>query len=278
MEHVRSWSFAKGHGTLNDFVILKDRQNLTPISDADVRFLCDRRAGIGGDGLLRAVKAAHIPQWQGNPELWFMDYRNADGSIAEMCGNGLRVFARFLIEEDLVPIDEVVVATRAGARRARPLTDGRITTTMGEVTIGGGVSVSLGDRRWPASTVDVGNPHAVVMLDPDESLTDLDLSRPPGWQPPEAFPHGANVEFVRVIGDRHIAMRVFERGAGETLSCGTGVVASAMVYARQAGLTGGGIQVDVPGGVLAVGLDHEVTLTGPAVVVARGEVNVPEHQ
>lgn len=276
VEHVRSWLFAKGHGTLNDFVIVKDRQNLTPVTDADVRFLCNRRAGIGGDGLLRAVKASTIQEWRGNPDLWFMDYRNADGSIAEMCGNGLRVFVRFLIEEDLAPSDEVVVATRAGVRKAWPLADGRITTTMGEVTIGGDVTVSLGDRRWQASTVDVGNPHAVVMLDPTESLTELDLSKAPSWHPLEAFPHGANVEFVQVINERHIAMRVFERGAGETFSCGTGVVASAMVQARRAALEGGSVQVDVPGGILAVGLDGEVTLTGPAVVVARGEMNVPD--
>ena len=93
---MRTWSFVKGHGTRNDFVVLKDRSAMMRLTKADVRFLCDRRGGIGGDGVLRAVKAEHVPEWTGDPDLWFMDYRNADGSIAEMCGNGLRVFVRAL--------------------------------------------------------------------------------------------------------------------------------------------------------------------------------------
>ena len=98
---MRRWSFTKGHGTENDFVLILDREAMLDIGPAEVRFLCDRRAGIGGDGLLRAVLAKHIDGWQGDGSLWFMDYRNADGSVAEMCGNGARVFARFLADQGL---------------------------------------------------------------------------------------------------------------------------------------------------------------------------------
>ncbi|MGD7731399.1 diaminopimelate epimerase [Propionibacteriaceae bacterium G57] len=277
---MRTLSFAKGHGTLNDFIVTVDRHDNRPLSAEDVRLLCDRRAGIGADGVLRAVVAKEIPDWGGDPAIWFMDYRNADGSIAEMCGNGTRVFGRYLLDNDLVSGREVEIGTRAGVRRLTFHSDGSISTAMGPVIIADEpvqVALNHGAATFDASKVDVGNPHAVVLLGPDDDLNALDLTQPPVWTPPEAFPHGVNVEFVQRIDDDHLAMRVYERGAGETMSCGTGVVASASAHARAHGSGSGHIRVDVAGGVLSVDLTgDEAILRGPAVIVGRGEFLLPD--
>lgn len=264
---MRSIEFAKGHGTRNDFVLFLDRDGLVDLADAEVAALCDRRSGIGADGILRAVEANLMPGYVGPAGLWFMDYRNADGSIAEMCGNGLRVFLRYLEAEGLIDASgPVTVATRAGLRTGRFLDDQRIAVTMGCVTQSAPVVVSLGGRSWPAVAVDVGNPHAVVQLRAEESVLDLDLSQQPTWSPAEAFPEGVNIEFVSVIGPGLVQLRVHERGVGETESCGTGVVAAAFVSAP-----GGQCTVQVPGGELKVDLaGAEAVLTGPAEIVARG--------
>ncbi len=275
---MRRWSFSKGHGTENDFVLLLDRESMLDIGPAEVRYLCDRRAGIGGDGLLRAVLAKHIDDWDGDGSLWFMDYRNADGSVAERCGNGARVFARFLVDQGLANGPRVPIATRSGLRETTLLPDGRVRVTMGPVTVGdGSVSVSVGsDDPVAATPVSVGNPHAVSFVD---DLERLDLTSAPRWAPADAFPDGVNVEFVREIGPEHLAMRVFERGVGETRSCGTGTVAAAAAARSRAGQTEDGpvtYRVDVPGGAVEVTLaDGEASLVGPAVLVAHGEVSVP---
>jgi len=271
---MRSWQYAKGHGTLNDFVVITDRHGLLNAAEDDVRFVCDRRSGIGADGFIRAVKASALPGWDGDPNLWFMDYRNADGTIAEMCGNGLRVFARYLVEENLASGPHLEIATRAGLRRAT-IHNGMISVTMGAATIADqDVTVCLGEATWQGTAVDVGNPHVVCLLGEGDELDALSLALPPTWEPAEAFPAGVNVEFVEQVGPRHIRMRVFERGVGETLSCGTGTVAAAAAVAAVAGERGTW-RVDVRGGTLQVGLDDdEVTLTGPAVLVARGSITV----
>ena len=275
---MRRWSFSKGHGTENDFVLLLDRESMLDIGPAEVRFLCDRRAGIGGDGLLRAVLAKHVDDWEGDGSLWFMDYRNADGSVAEMCGNGARVFARFLAEQSLASGPTVPIATRSGLRETTLLPDGRVRVAMGPVTIGeGGVQVEVAeDDPRVGVPVSVGNPHAVSFVD---DLARLDLTRPPRWTPAEAFPGGVNLEFVRVLGPRHLAMRVHERGVGETRSCGTGTVAAAAAARARAGELDDGpatYRVDVLGGSVEVELaDGEASLVGPAVLVAHGEVSVP---
>jgi diaminopimelate epimerase len=274
---MRQLSFAKGHGTKNDFVIVLDRHGVSPLSPEDVRFLCDRRAGIGGDGLLRVIKAAHVSGWAGDPHLWFMDYRNADGSLAEMCGNGLRVFARFLQEEDLIAEDMLTVATRAGARQVVLRGDGLVQVEMGPVKIDpADITVSIGGDRLPAVSVDVGNPHAVAFVD-EESLATLNLTTRPGVAPAEAFPQGTNVEFVHIIDDHELRLRVHERGVGETMACGTGMVAAAAVVDARLGGHGGAYTVRVPGGSVVVEFGNGLAwLTGPAVVVARGEVTLPE--
>jgi diaminopimelate epimerase len=271
--------FLKGHGTENDFVILHDHDGRLDLSDAAVARLCDRRAGIGGDGLLRVVRAAAHPEahaMAGEAE-WFMDYRNGDGSVAEMCGNGVRVFAHALRRAGLVPDGEVPVATRAGVRRVRLTSAGEVTVDMGHALLPGGeVKVSAAARTWPAVHVDMGNPHAVAFVD------DLDdcgpLYQAPEVGPAEACQNGTNVEFVVARGPRHVALRVHERGSGETRSCGTGACAVMVAAARRDGAdpAAGGAPVtytvDVPGGrlILTEHPDGTVEMTGPAVIVAEG--------
>ena len=272
---MRRWQFSKGHGTQNDFVVLLDRENVLDPSVADVRWLCDRHAGIGGDGLLRAVLARHVPEWDGDPGLWFMDYRNADGSVAQMCGNGVRVFVRYLLDQGLATGPRVDVATRSGLKPATVLADGRVRVGMGAVTVGPGtVRVTTADgAAFDATRAEVGNPHAVSF---GADLDTLDLTRAPRWDPDGSFPEGVNLEFVELRGGRHVGMRVFERGVGETRSCGTGTVAVAAASRARTGGGDGVWTVDVPGGRVEVELTgDEAVLTGPAVLVAHGEVVLP---
>jgi diaminopimelate epimerase len=276
---MRRWSFSKGHGTENDFVLIVDREAMLNVGPAEVRFLCDRRAGIGADGLLRAVLAKHIDGWEGDGSLWFMDYRNADGSLAEMCGNGARVFARFLADQGLSSGPVIPLATRSGVHETTLLPDGRVRVAMGPVTVSdGGVLVTpVGAEPLAALTVDVSNPHAVSFVDELDRLT---LVPAPRWEPDNAFPQGVNLEFVRWLGPRHVRMRVYERGVGETRSCGTGTVAAAAAAHRwgpDPESSPACYRVDVPGGTVEVELtEAQAYLTGPAVLVAHGEVVLPE--
>ncbi len=273
---MRTLSFAKGHGTGNDFVILRDRHNTSPISAEDVRLLCDRHFGLGADGVLRAVKAAHVPDWEGDPELWFMDYRNADGSIAEMCGNGLRVFARYLVDEGLMS-SVAQVATRAGMRATTTHPD-RVSVEVGTPSVLGQVQVELAGTQYQATKVDVGNPHAVVLLPEGTDLAALPVVEQPRWSEQD-YPEGVNVEFVVPSGARELSLRVHERGSGETLSCGTGIVASVAAWSQRQDLAGGTFTVTIPGGRVTVELSGDsAVLTGPAVVVARGTVSLPDWQ
>jgi len=279
---MRRWSFAKGHGTENDFVLIQDRESMLHLGESEVRAICNRHTSIGADGLLRAVKAKHVRGWDGDGELWFMDYRNADGSLAEMCGNGLRVFARYLLDEGLASGPDLQIATRIGLLQASPLRDGRIRVAMGRVGFGvDSVKVTIADgRTYTATSVEVGNPHAVCF---EDDLSSVPLETAPRWSPAELFPGGVNVEFVQTLGERHIAMRVFERGVGETRSCGTGTVAAAAATAVRDGVEFGGdggsstYRVDVLGGTVEVELGvDQAYLTGPAVIVAHGELSLPE--
>jgi diaminopimelate epimerase len=271
---TETWSFAKGHGTRNDFVILPDLDGTLDLTPARVAYLCDRRSGIGADGVLRVVKARAIQDSRFDPDLWFMDYRNADGSVAEMCGNGLRVFARYLTEEGLASDTEITIATRAGLRWARLCDDGRITVGMGTVTTGPPTTGRLGSRTYEGVAVDVGNPHLVSLVATAEDVADAEL-RDPFVADTDLFPDGVNFEIVHVVGEKHAVMRVLERGVGETESCGTGAVAVARVVNGEGP---GTVRVDLPGGTVEVSFatDGTATLTGPAVILARGQVQVPQ--
>lgn len=272
---MTEYEFLKGHGTENDFVLLPDHDgsvhgDLSPEQMAErVRALCDRRAGIGGDGVLRVVR---------RDDLWFMDYRNADGSLSEMCGNGIRVFGRHLVEEGLAdPAQPIPVDTRDGVK-VLTVDGDLITADLGVPKVLGETKVGVPGHAWAARHVDMGNPHAVAFVD---SLDDAG----PLLEAPEhdaaTYPHGVNVEFVVRRGDRHVAMRVHERGSGETRSCGTGACAVMVAAAVADGVTNPpaedvAYRVDVPGGTLTVTwtADDRVLLTGPAVVVARGTTSL----
>ncbi|WP_030947240.1 diaminopimelate epimerase [Streptomyces sp. NRRL S-646] len=282
-------AFLKGHGTENDFVIVPDPENSIDLPPTAVAALCDRRAGIGGDGLLHVVRSAAHPEAQhmAAEAEWFMDYRNGDGSIAEMCGNGVRVFARYLQRAGYVAEGDLAVATRGGVKSvhiAKAASDsgsaaGDITVGMGRARLPeGDVTVTVGERSWPARNVNMGNPHAVAFV--DDLAHAGNLYSPPPFSPASAYPDGVNVEFVVDRGPRHVALRVHERGAGETRSCGTGACAVAVAAARRDGadpaVTGSPATytVDVPGGTLVITEqpDGEIEMTGPAVIVAEGEI------
>src|SRR3954447_21182976 len=267
-----SYPFLKGHGTENDFVLLPDHDGSLhgDLPAERVRAVCDRRAGIGADGVVRVIRTSAVPLVEAGDTEWFMDYRNADGSLAQMCGNGIRVLTRHLVDDGLVPGDQPVrIATRDGVKTLTRDGD-TYTVGIGTATIRGETKVSVGDRSWPAVHIEAGNPHAVVMV---EDLAEAGpLLDEPAYDE-TLYPVGVNVEFVVRRGRDHVAMRVHERGSGETRSCGTGACAAAVAAA---GGVPGRWRVDVPGGTLEVTRDDDgrVSLTGPAVIVARGETEL----
>jgi diaminopimelate epimerase len=246
-----------------------------------VSALCDRRRGIGADGVLRVIRSAKHPEAADHSATaeWFMDYWNADGSCAEMCGNGVRVFTRHLLTAGLAePVDGgIPIATRSGVVRA--LVDGdTIAVDLGRPRVYDRGAATLGPLTFPGTAVDCGNPHLVCPVSAGIELADLDLTRSPDFDA-VAFPTGVNVEFTApgapVDGtDLHVRMRVYERGSAETMSCGSGACAVAAVALHDAGLDAGVVAVDVPGGRLTVTIDADSGwLAGPAVLVAHGEVD-----
>ena len=270
MSDLRVWKY---QGTGNDFVMTYDPDGERPLREEEVRALCDRRFGVGADGAIR-VAFDH----DGTP---FMDYRNADGSLAEMCGNGLRCVATFLRDVHGLEEDAVEVRTRAGVRRAELLDDGRVRVDMGEpnftkaaipmrgpawetflreqIDLGGGVTLT-------ASAMSMGNPHLVLLLEEEPARYHVShigavLERD------DRFPEGTNVEFAHV-GDDGIDARVWERGSGETMACGSGACAI-VVAANEAGLAGARAVVRFPGGPLEVERTDggAVRLTGTATRV-----------
>jgi diaminopimelate epimerase len=272
-----------GHGTENDFVVLPDPDGTVwpgDRLDADlVGRLCDRRAGLGGDGVLRVVRSAHVPDAPAvlGPDLerceWFMDHRNADGSTAEMCGNGIRLFLHVLVAEGLLDRDEceagVLVGTRGGPRRVGATPDGSYWVDMGPAREFGSGAARVSGHVFDGLAVSMGNPHLACLTDVD--VDSLDLSGTPAVDA-GLFPDGVNVELVNVLQPAaHIRLRVSERGVGETRSCGTGACAAAYAALADAGEAEGTVLVDVPGGRLTVRVDRQATvLTGPAVLVSAG--------
>ena len=286
--------FTKGHGTGNDFVLFADPDGEIDLSPAQLAAIADRRFGVGGDGVLRAVRSKNLPEGaaalaEDDGAEWFMDYHNSDGSVSEMCGNGIRVFARYLLENGLTTLgkgETLAIGTRAGVRDVQANASG-FQVDLGRWRLDGTEPLvrarDLPVQR-PGIGINVGNPHVVVALASDEELDALDLSVIPQLEP-EA-PEGANVEFVVpgeplvVDGVGHIRMRVHERGSGETLSCGTGAAAAALATRHWAG-AGAPNQwrVEVPGGVLGVRMfateeGEHVALSGPADLVYSGDLSL----
>lgn len=281
-------NFTKGHGTGNDFVLVLDKVGQFDLSEAEIRKICDRNFGIGADGLIiaRPTAGSEVDSLllEEPAATWFMDYRNRDGSKAEMCGNGIRVFARFLLENQLVEFESgstLPVATRDGIKDLTQTATGFAVdlgtweVSEGEVLVrANGLQVAR-----PGLHVNLGNPHVVVALADLSELESLELHREPILDP-EAI-DGANVEFVvpnePLIseGVATLTMRVHERGVGETLSCGTGVAASAIAIRHYAGGTQNNWRVLVPGGELAVKMfaaedGEHVAISGNAELTFSG--------
>jgi diaminopimelate epimerase len=286
--------FTKGQGTGNDFVLFADPEGEIDLSPAQIAAMCDRRFGVGADGVIRAVRSANLPAGaaalvEDDAAEWFMDYHNADGSIAEMCGNGIRVFARYLLDNGLTTLENgntLPIGTRSGVRDVQRNATG-FQADLGRWYLDGGEPLvrahSLSVAR-PGLGINVGNPHVVVALASDDELDSADLTYIPQLDPePE---DGANVEFVvpqdPLVKDGvgRIRMRVHERGSGETLSCGTGAVAAALATRYWAG-EGAPNQwsVEVPGGTVGVRMfatedGEHVSLSGPAELVFEGDLSV----
>jgi diaminopimelate epimerase len=255
-----------GHGTHNDFVLVFDPSDEHSITTSQTAAICDRENGIGADGLIRIIK---------RNEKWFMDYRNADGSIAEMCGNGIRVMARYLVERGHQPEGIFAIDTRDGVKHLRvPLTDD-ISVNMGQVSDEGeSITAATNGKIWNGYNISVGNPHAVVFVD---DINDVGLLlEPPVVRPKDSYPEGVNVEFVQITSDNEILMRVYERGSGETQSCGTGTCAVALAASIHSNkkLPATWI-INPPGGRLEVSIDghSNATLIGPAVLVKDVDIS-----
>lgn len=255
-----------GHGTENDFVVIFDPEEKLSITSAQTTAICDRETGIGSDGLIRITK---------RNDHWFMDYRNADGSIAEMCGNGIRVMARYLVERGHQAEGIFAIDTRDGRKHLRVPKNGDITVNMGQISYQESqVTVFANGNTWNAFNISAGNPHAVAFID---SLDDAgDLKTEPIVRPKDEYPEGVNVEFVEFLEGNELKMRVFERGVGETRSCGTGTcaVALAATLSRGGKLPAHWV-IYPPGGRLEVEIDSHsnAVLTGPALLLAEHDVS-----
>lgn len=281
--------FTKGHGTQNDFVLVPDHDGTLDITAEQVAFVCNRHAGIGADGLIRVVRTAAVSEVAhlADEAEWFMDYRNADGSVAEMCGNGTRVFAEYLRARGLAEGDTFSIATRAGTKEMVAMPNGWA-VDLGQWRLAreddaerrgmdSVVQVHGAPDPLPALSLDLGNPHTVVALPPSVHLSALGLGEAPHVDPKPG--QGSNVEFVHAIEHAHISMRVHERGSGETRSCGTGAAAAALATWWWGGKPQDQLdwRVDVLGGTVGVHIKgDEVALSGPAELVADGEIELPD--
>ena len=250
-----------GHGTENDFVLIFDPSDEISITTAQTAAICNRETGIGSDGLIRITK---------RDEKWFMDYRNADGSLAEMCGNGIRVMARYLVERGHQPEGIFVINTRDGIKHLRVPKVDDISVNMGKVSDENEeITASVEGKIWNGYNINVGNPHAVVFVEKIEDVGSLKDA--PVVRPKDTYPEGVNVEFVEIMPNHEAKMRVHERGSGETRSCGTGTCAVALAATLQLKekLPARWV-IYPPGGRLVVDIDphSNATLTGPALLIS----------
>ena len=255
-----------GHGTENDFVILFDPDSQYVITPAQIAAICNRSSGIGADGFIRITK----PDGK-----WFMDYSNSDGSIAEMCGNGIRVMARYLVARGHLPEGIFAINTRAGIKHLRVPFEGDISVNMGQVTDEmEEIEVNQNGKTWEGLNISVGNPHAVVFLENLEEVGSLETA--PVVSPHSSYPEGVNVEFVQLLANNEARMRVHERGSGETRSCGTGTCAVALAATLHTrGKLPSRWTIYPPGGRLIVDIDghSNATLIGPAELIADHDIS-----
>jgi diaminopimelate epimerase len=289
--------FTKMHGTGNDFVMVEDWNGDLDLQPELVAALCDRHFGVGADGLIRVASpevAARMGVEADGTDA-FMDYRNADGSEAEMCGNGVRCLAKLVVEGGYVRKDELRVATRAGTKTVWPFTQDSDYSTVYDIAVdmgpptfalseipmqGPADGTFLGEPfehdgvTYKASVVSMGNPHLVLFVERDPDQVDVPRIGPELEHDPR-FPNKTNVEFVAPAADG-IKVRVWERGVGETMACGTGACAS-LVAASLAGLTPRAANIHFPGGVLAgEWKDETVELVGDARRSFSGVVDTDE--
>ena len=255
-----------GHGTENDFVILFDPDSQYVITPAQIAAICNRSSGIGADGFIRITK----PDGK-----WFMDYSNSDGSIAEMCGNGIRVMARYLVARGHLSEGIFAINTRAGIKHLRVPLEGDISVNMGQVTDEmEEIEVTQNGKTWEGLNISVGNPHAVVFLENLEEVGSLETA--PVVLPQTSYPEGVNVEFVQLLANNEARMRVHERGSGETRSCGTGTCAVALAATLHTrGKLPSRWTIYPPGGRLIVDIDghSNATLIGPAELIADHDIS-----
>lgn len=261
---MKQIKFEKAHGTGNDFIIIEDLDGEMILEPAQVKKICDRHFGLGADGILRIVL-------QGDA-LYLMDYRNSDGSLALMCGNGARVFAAYLHKQGLVKEATFKFQTRAGIVQATINSKDSVTVSMPKVEIlNKELSIEHHGFAYSGQAVTAPNPHAVVMVGDLSQVKDFRVA--PNLTTLEVFEDGVNIEFVERISDKEVKIKVFERGSGETLSCGTGACAVAAIVRRETGENE--ITVNVAGGSLKIEfIDDKILMTGPVEFVASGVLNI----
>ncbi len=280
----RELEFTKMHGAGNDFIVLDGiRQELPTDLESLSRRMADRHFGIGADQLLVLREATD----QGADIR--MDIYDADGSQVEMCGNGIRVVLKYLRDRGLTEAEEIGVQTLSGVVRPRWLGDDRVQVDMGKpilepakipTTLGTGegpvldARLELGDERLNLSCVSMGNPHAVTVVDDVDSVAIERLG--PAIEQHPAFPNRVNVEFIQIVDRGRIRQRTWERGTGETLACGSGACAAAVVSILR-GVVERELTVELRGGELALawpGDASHVLMTGPAAEVFTGRISI----
>jgi len=280
---TRVLEFTKMHGAGNDFVVLDGVRGELPPIEPLARRICDRRFGVGCDQLLvvRPSRAADFAM-----EIW-----NADGSRAEMCANGIRAFYRYVRSRGFTSADEIAVETLGGIVRPRAAGPDLVTVEMGRpvlapakipTRLGSGdgpvldVPLAVDGERWSVSSVSMGNPHCVLFVDDVDRAPVERVGR--RIEHHDAFPNRVNVEFVQVLARDHLRQRTWERGAGETLACGSGACAAAVVSMLR-GLVERRVAVELLGGTLSIewpASDASVLMTGPAVEVFTGRLTLQE--
>ncbi len=280
--------FTKMQGAGNDFVVLDETRERLNLSPAQYRFLADRHFGVGADQILSVRPAP-----QADVDFEYVIH-NADGGEVEQCGNGSRCFVRYVREQGLTDKTTVRVKVHGGVISLQEMPDGQVTVDMGapifdvpQVPFAPEHAQSVSEVAWQLAlsngdavrvgVVSMGNPHAVQVV--DNTDTAPVLQQGPLIEHHAAFPKRVNAGFMQVVDRAHVRLRVFERGAGETLACGTGACAAVVTGIRW-GLLDAKVQVQTHGGVLTIewqGAGHPVRMTGPATTVFQGEITLPDN-